>query len=187
MAAAIGINTTGMRRLIGGKPELSGSPLPPAPPVAWGPCQVVGDGDSSEIPAGAQCGELTVPIDYSSRSRCRCRPAGLDPLPATGQKSDRFINPGGPGESGVDAAANMVESLPPDVRQRFDLVGFDPRGWLVDPGAALQFRRRERRGRADPQVDYSPAGVAHIEATEKQFVQRCVDKMGRNSSPMSGR
>ena len=36
--------------------------------------------------------------------------------------------------------------------------------------------------RADPQVDYSPAGVAHIEATEKQFVQRWhVDKMGKNS------
>ena len=42
----------------------------------------------------------------------------------------------------------------------------------------MQFRRRERRVRADPQVDYSPAGVAHIETTEKQFVQRCVDKMG---------
>jgi pimeloyl-ACP methyl ester carboxylesterase len=33
--------------------------------------------------------------------------------------------------------------------------------------------------RADPQVDFSPAGVAHIEDTEKQYVQRCVDKMGK--------
>ena len=33
--------------------------------------------------------------------------------------------------------------------------------------------------RTDPQVDYSPAGVAHIEDTEKQYVQRCVDKMGK--------
>ena len=32
--------------------------------------------------------------------------------------------------------------------------------------------------RADPQVDYSPAGVADIEDTEKQYVARCVDKMG---------
>ena len=35
------------------------------------------------------------------------------------------------------------------------------------------------RQRADPQVDYSPAGVAHIEAQTKEFVQRCVDKMGK--------
>jgi pimeloyl-ACP methyl ester carboxylesterase len=32
--------------------------------------------------------------------------------------------------------------------------------------------------RADPQVDYSPAGVAHIEDIEKQFAARCLDKMG---------
>ena len=30
-----------------------------------------------------------------------------------------------------------------------------------------------------PQVDYIPAGVAHIE-NEKEFVQRCVDKMGKD-------
>ncbi len=28
-------------------------------------------------------------------------------------------------------------------------------------------------------VDYSPAGVAHIESTEKQFAQRCLDRMGK--------
>ena len=33
--------------------------------------------------------------------------------------------------------------------------------------------------RADPQVDYSPAGIAHIESTEKKFTQRCLDKMGK--------
>ena len=33
--------------------------------------------------------------------------------------------------------------------------------------------------RADPQVDYSPQGVAHIESQTKAFVQRCVDKMGK--------
>jgi len=34
------------------------------------------------------------------------------------------------------------------------------------------------RLRADPQVDYSPQGVEHIEKTTKEFIQRCVDKMG---------
>ena len=35
------------------------------------------------------------------------------------------------------------------------------------------------RLRADPQVDYTPEGVAHIESETKDFVQRCVDKMGK--------
>ena len=35
------------------------------------------------------------------------------------------------------------------------------------------------RLRADPQVDYTPEGVAHIEKETKEFVQRCVDKMGK--------
>ena len=37
------------------------------------------------------------------------------------------------------------------------------------------------RLRADPQVDYSPAGVEHIEDETKQFVQRCFDKAGKES------
>jgi pimeloyl-ACP methyl ester carboxylesterase len=32
--------------------------------------------------------------------------------------------------------------------------------------------------RADPQVDYTPEGVAHIESQTKDFVGRCVEKMG---------
>jgi pimeloyl-ACP methyl ester carboxylesterase len=32
--------------------------------------------------------------------------------------------------------------------------------------------------RADPQVDYSPEGVARIEGETKAFIQRCIDKMG---------
>ena len=36
------------------------------------------------------------------------------------------------------------------------------------------------RLRTEPDVDYSPAGVAHIEDETKQFVGRCVDKMGKD-------
>ena len=36
------------------------------------------------------------------------------------------------------------------------------------------------RIRADPQVDYSPAGVEHIEGQTKAFIQRCIDKMGKD-------
>jgi pimeloyl-ACP methyl ester carboxylesterase len=89
------------------------------------------------------------------------------------------INPGGPGESGIEAAVNMLDSLPPQVRERFDFVGFDPRGVASStPALWCNSDADNDRLRADPEVDYSPAGVEHIESETKAFVQRCVDKMG---------
>ncbi len=66
---------------------------------------------------------------------------------ATGDKiGSLVINPGGPGESGVDAAASMVtRRCRHRLRERFDLVGFDPRGVrLVQAGGVVQLRRRQR-------------------------------------------
>ena len=100
---------------------------------------------------------------------------------ATGDKiGSLIINPGGPGESGVEAAASLVSTLPQSVRERFDLVGFDPRGVANStPAVWCNSDADNDRLRADPQVDYSPEGVEHIEKETKDFVQRCVDKMGK--------
>ena len=66
------------------------------------------------------------------------------------------------------------------MRERFDLVGFDPRGVANStPAVWCNSDADNDRLRADPQVDYSPEGVAHIEKETKDFVQRCVDKMGK--------
>ena len=74
-----------------------------------------------------------------------------------------------------------MEALPAEIRQRFDLVGFDPRGvGSSTPAVRCNSDAEADAERADPQVDYSPAGVAHIEDTEKKFVQRCVDRMGKD-------
>ena len=156
-----------------------GTPVPDGPrigqAVQWKKCHGTGD-----IPADAQCGVITVPVDYAKPDGAVAHLA-LIRFPATGQKiGSLVINPGGPGESGVNAAADTVGSLPSDVRQRFDLVGFDPRGiGSSKPAVRCNSDADEDAARADPQVDYSPAGIAHIESTEKQYVQRCVDKMGK--------
>jgi pimeloyl-ACP methyl ester carboxylesterase len=71
-----------------------------------------------------------VPISYDE-------PEGATlPLPVirvvSGAQTERIgslvVNPGGPGGSGVDAAISFALTLPPEVLQRFDIVGFDPRG-----------------------------------------------------------
>lgn len=144
-------------------------------PVVWQRC------DADDLPHDAQCGSLMVPVDY-------VRPDGADAtlalirFPATGARiGSLVVNPGGPGESGVDLAADLVDVLPKAVRQRFDLVGFDPRGvGASTPAVTCNSDTDNDALRTDPQVDYSPAGVEHIEDTEKQFAQRCLDKTGRD-------
>jgi len=151
----------------------------PGSPIQWGPCQASAS-DKTRLPAGAECGMLSVPVDYSKPDGDVAQIAMIR-FKATGQKiSSLVVNPGGPGESGVEAAASMVSTLPQSVRERFDLVGFDPRGVAnSSPAAWCNSDADNDRLRADPTVDYTPEGVAHIENENKQFVQRCVDKMGK--------
>jgi pimeloyl-ACP methyl ester carboxylesterase len=150
--------------------------------VEWGPCQPGGGGGNAlPIPASAQCGEIAVPIDYAQPEGAQATLA-LIRFPATGEKiGSLIINPGGPGESGIEAAASLLEGLAPDVRQRFDLVGFDPRGvGASTPAVWCNSDADNDKMRADPMVDYSPEGVERIEGLTKEFVQRCVDKMGND-------
>ncbi len=66
------------------------------------------------------------------------------------------------------------------MREHFDLVGFDPRGVAAStPEVRCNSDADNDRLRADPQVDYSPEGIAHIDSETKQFVQRCLDKTGK--------
>src|SRR5919199_2213179 len=76
----------------------------------------------------AQCGTLPVPVDWDDPASARIgvavtrRPA-TDPAHRIGTL---VVNPGGPGESGVDFALSSVFTAA--LRSRFDIVGFDPRG-----------------------------------------------------------
>ncbi|MGB6570426.1 MAG: alpha/beta hydrolase [Trebonia sp.] len=110
-------------------PTASSAPAGP-PPVSiagyyaqrlsWQPCD-----------KGFECARLYVPFDYS-------RPAGprfslpVVKLPAADPASRvgaLVINPGGPGGSGVEYALGARSGeFTQEVLNRFDIVGFDPRG-----------------------------------------------------------
>ena len=178
-AVAAMLSSSGCSTVVPGTAVLASPQIGQA--VQWGPCQRSGGsgGEALPIPAGAQCGKISVPVDYSHPDGDAATLA-LIRFPATGQKiGSLIINPGGPGESGIEAATGIVEGLPRDMRQRFDLVGFDPRGvGASTPSVWCNSDADNDRLRADPQVDYSPEGVARIETETKAFIQRCIDKMG---------
>jgi len=150
----------------------------PGTPVQWAPCKSANP--NVPIPPDAECGKLSVPVDYSKAAGDVAQIAMVR-FKATGEKfGSLVINPGGPGESGIESAANLVGTLPSSVRERFDLVGFDPRGvGASTPAVWCNSDADNDRLRADPQVDYSPEGIAHIDSETKAFVQRCLDKSGK--------
>ena len=77
------------------------------------------------------CGRVRVPLDYDKPDGRQISLA-LIKLPATDPArriGSLFVNPGGPGGSGVEFVRDAGPFLfTPEVRARFDIVGFDPRG-----------------------------------------------------------
>jgi len=168
----------GCSKMVDGRAVIS-APRPGSP-IQWTQCKAASS-DSAGIPPGAECGMLSVPVDYSKPDGDVAQIAMIR-FKATGQKiGSLVVNPGGPGESGVEAAASMAPTLPSSVREGFDLVGFDPRGVANSmPAAWCNSDADNDRMRADPTVEYTQAGVDHLEKENKEFVQRCLDKMGKD-------
>jgi pimeloyl-ACP methyl ester carboxylesterase len=90
--------------------------------IEWGPC---------DTPGPFECGTLEVPLDHADPDGTQITIA-LSRLPATGAAEERIgslvVNPGGPGGSGVEAIVTLAATIPAEVTEVFDLVGFDPRG-----------------------------------------------------------
>jgi pimeloyl-ACP methyl ester carboxylesterase len=107
------------------KPSDSGTGSAAVPRLAWGSC-----GEEPELQP-FQCATAVVPLDYD-KPRGRQITLALARLPASDPSrriGSLFLNPGGPGGSGVDFLFGAGPFLYSDeVRARFDLVGFDPRG-----------------------------------------------------------
>ena len=93
---------------------------PTVPQLVWSDC-----GD------GFQCAVAKVPLDYDAPHGATIA-LSLKRLPATDPSrriGSLFLNPGGPGGSGVEFVQDQAQYLfSNEVRARFDLVGFDPRG-----------------------------------------------------------
>lgn len=78
-----------------------------------------------------RCAKLTVPTNYFNASEGTTRIAMLK-VPATAPASEQlgtiFLNPGGPGGSGVAFGLRFGERLSVLLKGRYNLLGFDPRG-----------------------------------------------------------
>ncbi|MFT4297083.1 MAG: alpha/beta hydrolase [Micropruina sp.] len=90
----------------------------PTPALRWEPCEQ------------GECARVRLPLDYD-RPNGETVEVALSRLPARDQArriGSLFLNPGGPGASGKDFPQRAAAWLGPDVLDRFDLIGMDPRG-----------------------------------------------------------
>src|SRR5680860_1433890 len=76
-----------------------------------------------------ECARVEVPVDYS-KPEGETLELSVNRRPADGGSpvGALIVNPGGPGASGVEYAAQAAAQLGPEVLKSYDLVGFDPRG-----------------------------------------------------------
>ena len=127
-----------------------------------------------------QCADLTVPLDYAEPDgeTIKVRVLRMKATKKGKRIGSLVVNPGGPGGSGVDYAryADFIVGKP--VRQRFDIVGFDPRGvGRSEPVDCLPDAGMDDFLAQDPTPDDSAEEQAFA-AHNKAFADGCQQRTG---------
>ena len=121
-----------------------------------------------------------MPLDYDEPDGETISIA-LARVPATdqaGRIGSLITNPGGPGGSGVEGLALMYAALPEPLGERFDLVGFDPRG--VGQSAPVRcfasVAERTAFFAAIPTVPIGAEEVAARQRSSEELARRCGER-----------
>ncbi|MER5752447.1 alpha/beta hydrolase [Streptomyces sp. NPDC002088] len=125
----------------------------------WGRCKATAD---SPAPGGDwQCATLKVPLDWAKPDG---RTIGLAMIRAKARGQDRIgsllFNFGGPGGSGVSMMPSYASTVS-QLRQRYDLVSWDPRGVAASGGVRC---RGDKEIRAAEAIDATPDTPAEEQA-----------------------
>lgn len=134
-----------------------------------------------------ECATYEVPLDYDEPDG-ETLDIAVKRLSASGDSTGSLVvNPGGPGGSGLQYVTMASDIVTEGVRERFDLVGFDPRG--VGESSPVRCLPPEKLdaflgsdvdsadGNADP-ADVTDKGVQQLTSSSEEFVQACQDNSG---------
>jgi pimeloyl-ACP methyl ester carboxylesterase len=165
---------------LGGAAVASGAQAEPPrgasarPAIAWGACE-----NAALQARKAECGFLTVPMDYSA-------PAGRTvklavsrvkhSVPRARYQGVMLVNPGGPGGAGL-ALSVLGELVPKGAGAAYDWIGFDPRG----VGASQPALSCDNKYLRYPRPQYVPSRPAIEKAwlsRAKGYAAACAGKGG---------
>lgn len=155
-------------------------------PVTFADCSSIFDAGSIPVPGALRgkvrfgCASIKVPLDYNSPAgqQISLQLVRVHDTDNTAGLGSLLVNPGGPGGSGVELALGLVGQLSPTILQRFDLIGFDPRGvGLSTPLRCISDSEKDTVNAASPDV-LTATGFAQAKALAKQVAQSCTSKYG---------
>jgi pimeloyl-ACP methyl ester carboxylesterase len=128
---------------------------------------------------GFDCATLTVLLDQAKPDLGTIGLA-VTRHPATGDRIGALVvNPGGPGASAVDYVKDAYSQFPSAIRDRFDIVAFDPRGvGHTSPVRCLSTGELDAYFHIDPYPD-SQAEVAAVDAGNKKLADGCLARSGK--------
>ncbi|WP_030170153.1 alpha/beta hydrolase [Spirillospora albida] len=154
---------------------------PPRPPAPAGLSSFYGQKPSwKDCDGGFECATIDVPLDYAAPAAGTIELAVIR-LPADGDRIGSLLtNPGGPGGSGVAFVRQAVGAFSTDLRKRFDIVGFDPRG--VATSAPIRCNTTQDLDAffaADASPDDEREKQTYASAS-RAFAQNCATKEARD-------
>ncbi|MDV6012060.1 alpha/beta hydrolase [Haloechinothrix sp. LS1_15] len=148
--------------------------------LSWEDCEPYASSDwarESLAESSAECARLEVPLDYEDPDG-ETITVGVSRVAA---QSDDMIgslvtNPGGPGMSGLVLAATVAGELADtEVGERFDIVGFDPRGIGSSEPTVECLTDAERDDWRSQPARFSDS-VADAEEINRELVDKCVER-----------
>ena len=103
----------------------AGQPAPEAPGMAWTSCDPP-DSQGHHF----ECAKVAVPLDWNRPNGTKIELAVIRYLASRPNQriGSMFVNPGGPGDSGVQLVETSGADFDAWGGGRFDVVGWDPRG-----------------------------------------------------------
>ena len=171
------------------EPAQPGASAPgPAGGLRWRACPEVPRELVGRVASGMtyECATVQVPRDWTAPAAGATYDIALLRARSKQQKpanriGSLLLNPGGPGGSGVDLAVYLsfgetMGGLPTEVTDRFDIVGFDPRGVSrSSPVECISAKDQDASFAATP----DPAGQAEFDAAttlNKKVAGECAGK-----------
>jgi pimeloyl-ACP methyl ester carboxylesterase len=135
--------------------------------MAWTPCG-----------GGFECATLAVPLNYAEAAGRKIdlaviRLPARDPANRIGALA---VNPGGPGGSAIEFARVWALGLPAMLRDRFDIVAFDPRG-VGQSTPLLCHDGIQAFAALDPNPD-SPEEWTLLREGTQRFIDACAQRGG---------
>ncbi|UOZ03602.1 alpha/beta hydrolase [Amycolatopsis sp. WQ 127309] len=139
-------------------------------PLVWGPCP------ADVAKPGLQCGTLEVPLDYRHPDGRKIgvavsRLASAKPAQRRGVL---LVNQGGPGLAGLDFPVTLADGgLPPQVRDAYDVIGFDPRGVGHSTPVTCDMTPEQVGTSVNPPFPHTAADVTKAAEAAKTVAGQC--------------